>query len=457
MPTSRVSGGARTLQGQRGVIRGSRTPLGWWAVGSGGERRGVGWSAAYLLTSRVSTLAAVPVLLSELRGVDLYADLGPRDHLHLRSGTGRFWLVRGRGPIRCARKGPRVAERSADGAVPGRHLLLRALDRGHRSVDRCPDIADFLPYLSQEEVEPAVAILRYTAIAFVATNVTLLLSATLQGLGRVDASYRAKTIGAAAYLPLLVFGMQILEPWDAAGVSMVGMYGIETILAVWVLVPEFRRAGDSTTEPPPWRAMFRMGIQWQVSSWADFATFQLPRILAAVGGTSRSVLIIDLGLRYGQAITTPLFAFYPIVLPSAATVWVREGMTGVTRLVQRYLSGTTDVFLVGAALLIPLAASAIEVWAGISLTKSEAAGTMAVALGMVVYASTGMFSAVLLAVDDLGDVMRYKTSTTSPCRGIAVRNVFTRSCRGRGSARRRAGRAGWLVRRARRASPWRAL
>jgi hypothetical protein len=240
--------------------------------------------------------------------------------------------------------------------------------------------------------------------------VTLLLSATLQGLGRVDASYRAKTIGAAAYLPLLVLGMQILEPWDAAGVSMVGMYGIETILAVWVLVPEFRRTGDSTAEPPPWRAMFRMGMQWQVSSWADFATFQLPRILAAVGGTSRSVLIIDLALRYGQAITTPLFAFYPIVLPAAATVWVREGMTGVARLVQRYLSGTTAVLLVGAALLIPVAAPAIEVWAGISLTKSEAAGAMAVALGMVVYASTGMFSAVLLAVDDLGDVMRYKTA-----------------------------------------------
>ena len=205
-------------------------------------------------------------------------------------------------------------------------------------------------------------------------------------------------------------------------VSMVGMYGIETIFGCMVLVPEFRRTGDSTAEPPPWRAMFRMGMQWQVSSWADFATFQLPRILAAVGGTSRSVLS-----RFGAPVWPGHYdsavRLYPIVLPAAATVWVREGMTGVTRLVQRYLSGTTDVFfLVGAALIIPLAAPAIEVWAGISLTKSgQEDGTarppeprsgqrMTVALGMVVYASTGMFSAVLLAVDDLGDIMRYKTA-----------------------------------------------
>ena len=63
------------MPGPYGVTRGDllvQNSLGWWAVGAAGERRGVGWSAAYLLTSRVSTLAAVPVLLSGL-GVDLYA------------------------------------------------------------------------------------------------------------------------------------------------------------------------------------------------------------------------------------------------------------------------------------------------------------------------------------------------------------------------------------------------
>lgn len=378
-------------------------------MGAGGERRGVGWSATYLIMSRVSTLAAVPVLVGEL-GVDLYAVWVLATTFIFAQGLVDFgWSA---AVVRFAALGKAHASRSTVLTV----LFRGSIFYGVLSIAAvvawiaAPEITDWLPYLSHDEVEHAVVILRYTAVAFAATNVTLLLGATLQGLGRVDAAYRAKTIGAAAYLPLLIVGMQLVGPWDAAGISIVGMYGVEMLLAALVLVPELRRTGDNAGEPPPVRAMFRTGIQWQVSSWADFATFQLPRILAAVGGTSRSVLIVDLALRYGQAITTPLFAFYPVVLPAAATVWVEEGMTGVARLVQRYLRGATPVFLVGAALLIPMAAPAIEVWAGVSVTISEAAAAMAVGLGMVVYASTGIFSAVLLAIDDLGDVMRYKTA-----------------------------------------------
>ena len=67
-----------------------------------------------------------------------------------------------------------------------------------------------------------------------------------------------------------------------------------------------------------------------------------------------------------------------------------------------------QVLAFGAALLIPLTAPAIEVWAGVDLATTEAAAAVAIALGMVAYASTGLFTAVLLAIDDLGEVLRYK-------------------------------------------------
>lgn len=378
-------------------------------MATGGEIRGAGWSGAYLLASRLSTLAAVPVLIDQL-GVDLYAVwvLGTT----LIFSQGLFDLGCAAAVVRFAALGKAEESRGVVLAVLARGGLFYGLLSlaGLVLWIVVPTLVDGLSYIDPRQVDEAVALLRYVAVAFVATNLTLLIGATLQGLGRVDASYRAKTIGALTYLPLLLVGLQVTDTVDAVGVPILGMYGVELALAGIVLLPELARTGDGAGEPPRLRSMLHVGLRWQVSSWADFATFQVPRIVTALGGNSRSALVVDLALRYGQAITTPLFAFYPVVLPVTTAAWVSAGREGVGKLLRRYLDRAASVVLFGAALAIPLAAATIEVWAGVSLTTAEAAGAMAIAFGAVAYASTGLFSSALLAVDALADVVRYKAA-----------------------------------------------
>ena len=394
-------------------------------MATGGEIRGAGWSGAYLLASRLSTLAAVPILVDQL-GVDLYA-------VWVLGTT--FIFSQGLLDFGCAAAVVRFA--AVGKADESRGVVLSVLARGGlfyfilslASVAlwlAAPSLVDSLTYIDRSEADGAVTLLRYIAVAFAATNLTLLVSATLQGLGRVDASYRAKTAGAALYLPLLLIGLEVLDAPQAAGISVLGMYALELVLAGVVLVRELARTREGAGAPPPIREMFRVGVRWQVSSWADFATFQLPRIITAVSGSSQSALVVDLALRYGQAITTPLFAFYPVVLPIATTTWSKEGREGVGRLLQRYVDRAATVVLVAAALAIPLAAATIEVWAGVSLTTGEAAAAMAIALGMVAYACTGVFSSALLAVDALGDVVRYKGAQLT----LAVALLFAASSLG---------------------------
>jgi O-antigen/teichoic acid export membrane protein len=271
-----------------------------------------------------------------------------------------------------------------------------------------PQIADDLSYLPHADVGPAVVLIRYTVVAFAATNATVLLSAALQGLGRVDRAFRAQTCGAALYLPLLVGLMQALSPAEATGASLLGMYAVELVLAGAALMRELPRVQATSTEVASLAAMFRVGARWQVSSWADFATFQLPRLLAAAGPSSRTALVVDLSLRYGQAIVAPLFIFYPVVLPAATAAWSRDGLEGVRRITQRYVDRGATLLLFAAALAIPLAVPGLELWTGVSLSASEAVAAMSIAAGLVAYASTGVFSTVLLAIDELRLVLRYK-------------------------------------------------
>ena len=263
------------------------------------------WSGAYLVVSRCSALAAVPVLLHEL-GVDLYAVWVLASTLVFAQGLVDFGCSAA--VIRFVAVGKAQESRTAVLVA----LTRAAIFYGLLSVAAislwvlAPAFADRLSYLSPDEADDAVVLLRYTVVTFGITNATLLLSAVLQGLDRVDSAYRARTVGAAVYLPLLVGGLQIFSPVEAAGASMLAMYGVELVVAGFATARELPRVGTAPGDPPPLKEMFHLGVRWQISSWADFATFQLPRIVAGAGTSSRIALLVDLALRYGQAITTPL-------------------------------------------------------------------------------------------------------------------------------------------------------
>lgn len=369
--------------------------------------RSAAWSAAYLVASRISTLAAVPILLSSL-GTDLYAvwvlastlvfaqslvDLGF-------SGT----LVRfvATAAAEGSRRAVTIAIRRAAalyGVVSLLGVLIWVLAR---------PIATALPYLDDRQLDDAVTLLHYMAVAFALTNVSIVMGGALQGLNRVATSYRAQTIGIVAFIPSLVAALAVAPAAEAAGIATLVSYAVQVVLLAPPLWLAIRRIGESEAPAPPLRAMVSIGAQWQVSHWADFATFQLPRIAAALALSSRAVVVIDLALRVGQAVAAPLYALFPLVVPRASTVFARRGLDGVRDVLRPALRIGTPLLLLGAAVAIPLTAPAIETWSSIDLSVGDSIAASVVVLGALAHASTGVLSSVLLAVGTIGPVVRYK-------------------------------------------------
>ena len=270
-------------------------------------------------------------------------------------------------------------------------------------------IASSLPYLENDQIDEAVVLLHYTAVAFALTNATTLISAALQGLDRVASAYRAQALGSAAFVPLLVAGMAAVGNIDAVGIATVGCYGLQLLLLAPSLWGTLRRLPQSTALAPTVRAMVAMGMKWQVSSWADFATFQLPRIAAGISLSSGAVVLIDLALRVGQAVATPLFALLPIVLPRASAAWAAQGREGVAAFLRPLIGHGAPLCLLGAVVAVPITAPAIAAWSGQALTLGDAIAASVLVAGVLAHASTGVMSSILLAVGEIGQVVRYKS------------------------------------------------
>jgi O-antigen/teichoic acid export membrane protein len=156
--------------------------------------------------------------------------------------------------------------------------------------------------------------------------------------------------------------------------------------------------------------MLRLGGQWQVSAWADFASFQLPRLAAGLLLSSAALVDVDLATRLAQVATAPLFAVWPLVLPEATTVWSRGGDRALAETLARWVRRGGIVLVAATAAAVPLAAPAIAVWVGRSIREVDAVLAGTVLLGFALHAWTGLFSSALLAVGRIRHVMWYKAS-----------------------------------------------
>ena len=143
---------------------------------------------------------------------------------------------------------------------------------------------------------------------------------------------------------------------------------------------------------PGWGELIAFGGQWQISSWADFATFQLPRLIGGVAFTSQGLLQLDLAMRGAQLVTAPFFAFYPVVLPETAAAWARGGVAAVGRQLDRWVVPGAIAICVVTASALPLLPPALSLWAGRPMETIGVGVTTAVLLGFVAHASTGVFS-----------------------------------------------------------------
>jgi O-antigen/teichoic acid export membrane protein len=270
------------------------------------------------------------------------------------------------------------------------------------------DVAALLSIVDDDQLPDAAALIRYAAVSFALTNLSLVLVAALQGLDHVDASFRAQTVGWVLYLPALATGLALGGGVAAVGVAWLVVYVAQLPLLWRALRGPLKTLPPGGMSPPTVRDMLAVGVRWQVSSWADFATFQLPRILGGLALTSSALVTLDLALRFAQAIVAPVFAALPLVIPRAAQAWSRGGTAGLRQLLLRW--GPPAMILVAmlAAVALPVGAPAIAVWTGRPATLVDPLLPALIVLGICAHASTGFFSSVLLARGNLGLVVAYK-------------------------------------------------
>jgi O-antigen/teichoic acid export membrane protein len=371
---------------------------------------GFGWSTAYLAVTRASAIAAVPIVLHGL-GADLYAvwviagalvmiqslfDLGVASALvrYVALAAARQYGARSSVVV--------IARWAA-----GFYLLLSAAVFVPLWF-AAGTVVELVHFVKPSELSEAVSIVRWAAVAFVLTNLALVAASVLQGIDRVGASYRDQTVGWLLYLPLLVVGMSLGPNAEAVGLAWVGAYAVQTLLLSRSVLTGVRALSPGPATVPSFREMLSFGGRWQVSAWADFATFQLPRFIAGASLSSSDLVSLDVAIRAGQFAVAPLFAFYPTVLPRAASLLARGGSEALRAFLQRFYTAGALLVVVGVCLFIPIEVPLLAVWTGRSTSAFSPLVVGAILIGTAAHASTGLLTSSLLARGDVTAVLAYK-------------------------------------------------
>jgi O-antigen/teichoic acid export membrane protein len=369
---------------------------------------GSGWSAASLVAVRVCTLVSVPLILHGL-GAELYG-------VWVLAGT--VLMAQGLVDLGMSSALLRFASAAAtDDSGPVMRLVTRrafmfyallSLAVAVPAVLLARPLAEALPHISGGRIDDAVALIRYAALGFTLTNLSLVFTVVLQGSDRVATAFRSQTIGWLLYLPAIAIGFAADLGVHAVGLAWTVCFATQLALQAAPARRAITSLGSGPGSPPSWPEMLSLGGRWQVSAWADFATFQLPRVLG-VGFLSSSQLVsLDVALRAATLVTAPLFAFFPVVLPTAARVTAEGGLAALKRwLDPLYVRGTIAIVLATAA-AAPLIPSLLALWTGEPIESFSLVATTAILVGVVAHASTGLLTNVLLARGEIGLVLWLK-------------------------------------------------
>jgi O-antigen/teichoic acid export membrane protein len=363
----------------------------------------------YLVVTRASALVAVPVVLHDV-GPDLYA---------VWVLAGALVMIQSLFDLGVASAVVRYVAHAAS-AKGGARASVLIIARRAMYFYLLLSAAVFLPmwfyakdlvglvnFLKPDEVAAAVVIVRWAAVAFVLTNIVMVAASVLQGINRVGASYRDQTIGWLLYLPLLVVGMSVVPHAQALGIAWVGAYTVQMLLLLSLIVG-MRSVPPGFSDTPGIGEMLAFGSRWQVSAWADFATFQLPRIIAGVALSSSDVVSLDVAIRAALFVVAPLFAFYPTVLPKAASLLARDGEQALRAFLQPYYSIGLSLVVVGVSVFIPVEVPALAAWTGRETGTFDPLVVAVILIGTAAYASTGLLSSAQLARGEITPILIYK-------------------------------------------------
>ncbi|MBJ7470232.1 MAG: hypothetical protein JHD16_02980 [Solirubrobacteraceae bacterium] len=378
--------------------------------------RSVRWSLVYAVLSRGAVLVSVPIVLQRL-GAPTYAAWVISSALIYSQGLVDF----GAGTV-----GRRfVAESASQDSRAGVVAVLRTMVAfylvlsvvvGGALFVLAPTIAGWLADDSADQV----TVLRYAAAAFCATNAVFVLAAVVEGSGRVDTSYRLQSVGAVLIVPLLLGSVELGAGVHAIGITwLVPPLLISVLLAraVWKLIVDLDPGASSDFSL---RSLLGLAGGWQVSAWADFASFQLPRVIAGFALPVSELVTLDLALRIAQLVVFPLFAAYPVVLPLAVRTEHAHGRAALRGLVFELQRGVLVVALLAMAITVPVAGVLIETWTGGGAARVDAIVTFLIVFGVTSHASTGIVSATLVALGTVRTIVLYKTAQLALCLVLVV-------------------------------------
>jgi O-antigen/teichoic acid export membrane protein len=367
-----------------------------------------GWSGAFLVVTRLSAVLAVPLVLHSL-GAALYGVWVMGGALIMIQGL--FDLGIGAALVRFVAVGASKGSRSSVLVV----LRRAAAFYGGLSVTIsvplwvfADQIASLFPSVHAPATGEAASLLRYVAVSFALTNMALVLASLLQGVNRVDAAYRDQTIGWLLYVPFLAIGLQFGMEVHVVGLAWVCAYSLQLVLLSVSSWSALRQLPRHRAAAPSLREMFSLGGWWQLSSWADFATFQLPRMLGAFILPANGLVELDVALRAAQVVVAPFFAAYPLVLPAATEAWTLRGLEGLRVFLGRWFFPAASALWLVSTTFIPIERPGLAAWTGRSADSFNLWLMAAVVLGVAAHASTGLFSSARLATGSIRSVMHYK-------------------------------------------------
>lgn len=367
--------------------------------------RSIRWTLVYVLVSRAAVLLTVPIVLGQL-GEPVYAAWVVAGSLVYSQGL----FDMGAGAVAQRYVAAAASDRSRAGVL----AVLRAISWFYFWLSVVVSGAVFLlaPTLAgliDAGDHDGVAVLRYAALAFAATNVVYVLASVLEGCGRVDTSYRLQTVGALMIVPVLLLGLEAGAGVHAIGLTWLAGPVVVTLLLArgcWSLLRELEPGHESDFSM---RDLLRLGGGWQVSAWADFASFQLPRVVAGLALPVADLITLDLALRIAQLVVFPLISAFPVVLPLMVRTEKTLGRPALRRLVYELQRAVVAAALVSAALCVPLAPPLVEVWTGRPAESFNQLVTLLIVLGVTLHTTTGIVSSTLLALGTVRTVVVYKT------------------------------------------------
>lgn len=367
--------------------------------------RSISWTVVHTLLMRLSGIVAVPLILTHFDG-DTYA----------------AWVVAG------ALIGSQGLVDLGAGAVITRYAAAEA-SRGSRAGVRGVMQAGGLFYgvLSAVVLAAMVAVILLTpgplagrgeagtdvlfacaAVAFGLTNARLVFASVVEGTGRVDRSYALQCIEPVLFLAVLVAGIAADVGYAAVGAAWVASaLGGALLLGAGAFVG-VRGLGDAPATPVSLGEVARLGGGWQVSAWADFASFQAPRVLAGLFLPVANLVVLDIALRLAQVVVFPLFALFPLVMPLVTRAREQEGQEAARRVAHELERIVQAMTVLGIGLVLPLLVPAAVVWTGLPAGGLDQFVFAAVMAGAALHASTGVLTSTLLAFGTVRKVVVYK-------------------------------------------------